>query len=197
MSHFPLDLSDADLLELNERFGLDLGKDEWIERLTTTPSYEELVLAYYQWHVLDLAARIPDGAKVPAVIADLSAPYPPQLQGFLEEEARRRAADFMINTIRPLLEDGDALDKRLSLLTRPLPSGNEPDVLFMRRVIYLAGCWYHKVELMDANGVDTLRAYFRKAWPDFHEQPITTSLLQQWRLSDYVIGTVSVNSTLN
>ncbi len=209
-------------------------------KLTTRPSYESLVRSYYQWHVSDLMSRIPEGCPVPPNLSDVQAPYPPILQGYAESEARRRAGLFLIQTIRPIREDNEALlerEKLLSaplpngeraesearrraglfliqtirpiredneallerekLLSAPLPNGERPDAPFMRRVIYLAGAWYHRVDAMDADGQAALKAYLLKAWPPYQGEPITQTRLEDWRLSDYVIGITKENSTLN
>ena len=78
----------------------------------------------------------------------------------------------MLETIRPIPEDGEAREKRISLLTEPLHSGALPDAAFVRRVLY-------------------------RVWPEYAGEPVTTKLIRLWRTSEYVIGTVTVNSTLN
>ena len=40
------------------------------------------------------------------------------------------------------------------------------------------------------------RSFFR-VWPEYAGEPVTTKLIRLWRTSEYVIGTVTVNSTLN
>lgn len=100
-------------------------------------------------------------------------------------------------TIRPIPEDGEAREKRISLLTEPLHSGALPDAAFVRRVLYLAGRWYHRPDQMDAEGALMLRKYLLRVWPEYAGEPVTTKLIRLWRTSEYVIGTVTVNSTLN
>ena len=114
-----------------------------------------------------------------------------------EPDARLRAARFMLETIRPIPEDGEAREKRISLLTEPLHSGALPDAAFVRRVLYLAGRWYHRPDQMDAEGALMLRKYLLRVWPEYAGEPVTTKLIRLWRTSEYVIGTVTVNSTLN
>ena len=99
----------------------------------------------------------------------------------------------MLETIRPIPEDAEAREKRISLLTEPLHSGALPDAAFVRRVLYLAGRWYHRPDQMDAEGARMLREYLLRVSGD----PVTTKLIRLWRTSEYVIGTVTVNSTLN
>ena len=192
-----IEITEREVKELNETFGFHFSREEWLIKLTNEPSYESLVRAYYQWHVSDLMDRIPDGCPVPPNLSDAHAPYPPVLQGDLENEARRRAALFLIQTIRPIQEDIEALHEREAILSAPLPNGQPSDAPFMRRVIYLAGAWYHRVEAMDIEGHKALRDYLLKAWPTYRGEPITQSLFEDWRLSDYVIGITNENSTLN
>ena len=103
----------------------------------------------------------------------------------------------MLETIRPIPEDGEAREKRISLLTEPLHSGALPDAAFVRRVLCLAGRWYHRPDQMDAEGARMLREYLLRVWPEYAGEPVTTKLIRLWRTSEYVIGTVTVNSTLN
>ena len=103
----------------------------------------------------------------------------------------------LLETIRPIPEDGEAREKRISLLTEPLHSGALPDAAFVRRVLYLAGRWYHRPDQMDAEGALMLRKYLLRVWPEYAGEPVTTKLIRLWRTSEYVIGTVTVNSTLN
>lgn len=192
-----IELTDKEVDELNTTFCLHFTREEWLLKLTTRPSYESLVRSYYQWHVSDLMSRIPEGCPVPPNLSDVQAPYPPMLQGEAESEARRRAGLFLIQTIRPIREDNEALLEREKLLSAPLPNGERPEAPFMRRVIYLAGAWYHRVDAMDADGQAALKAYLLKAWPPYQGEPITQTRLEDWRLSDYVIGITKENSTLN
>ena len=173
MSTF-LSLSDDDIELLNRQFGLKLTREEWNRRLTTTPTFAS-----------------------PAGINAIDAPFPPTARGASEPDARLRAARFMLETIRPIPEDGEAREKRISLLTEPLHSGALPDAAFVRRVLYLAGRWYHRPDQMDAEGALMLRKYLLRVWPEYAGEPVTTKLIRLWRTSEYVIGTVTVNSTLN
>ena len=185
MSTF-LSLSDDDIELLNRQFGLKLTREEWNRRLTTTPTFASLVRSYFDWHISELAA-----------LAAIDAPFPPTARGASEPDARLRAARFMLETIRPIPEDGEAREKRISLLTEPLHSGALPDAAFVRRVLYLAGRWYHRPDQMDAEGALMLRKYLLRVWPEYAGEPVTTKLIRLWRTSEYVIGTVTVNSTLN
>ena len=195
MSKF-LDLTDADVARLNEQFGVSLAKAEWNKRLTTTPSYSALVRAYFDWHISELTDLALED-RFPIADLAMSDEYPPVIVEALEPEARERAASFMIETIRPIPEDGTAREERIEILTRTLPTGEAPDAEFVRRVVYLAGRWYHRPDLMDPFGMDLLRDYLFKAWPEYTGDKITPEKLRLWRTSEYVIGTVTVNSTLN
>ena len=142
MSTF-LSLSDDDIELLNRQFGLKLTREEWNRRLTTTPTFASLVRSYFDWHISELAALAAGDDRLPAGINAIDAPFPPTARGASEPDARLRAARFMLETIRPIPEDGEAREKRISLLTEPLHSGALPDAAFVRRVLYLAGRWYH------------------------------------------------------
>lgn len=183
MSTF-LSLSDDDIELLNRQFGLKLTREEWNRRLTTTPTFASLVRSYFDWHISELAALAAGDDRLPAGINAIDAPFPP-------------TARFMLETIRPIPEDGEAREKRISLLTEPLHSGALPDAAFVRRVLYLAGRWYHRPDQMDAEGALMLRKYLLRVWPEYAGEPVTTKLIRLWRTSEYVIGTVTVNSTLN
>lgn len=143
MSTF-LSLSDDDIELLNRQFGLKLTREEWNRRLTTTPTFASLVRSYFDWHISELAALAAGDDRLPAGINAIDAPFPPTARGASEPDARLRAARFMLETIRPIPEDGEAREKRISLLTEPLHSGALPDAAFVRRVLYLAGRWYHR-----------------------------------------------------
>lgn len=151
MSTF-LSLSDDDIELLNRQFGLKLTREEWNRRLTTTPTFASLVRSYFDWHISELAALAAGDDRLPAGINAIDAPFPPTARGASEPDARLRAARFMLETIRPIPEDGEAREKRISLLTEPLHSGALPDAAFVRRVLYLAGRWYHRPDQMDAEG---------------------------------------------
>lgn len=162
MSTF-LSLSDDDIELLNRQFGLKLTREEWNRRLTTTPTFASLVRSYFDWHISELAALAAGDDRLPAGINAIDAPFPPTARGASEPDARLRAARFMLETIRPIPEDGEAREKRISLLTEPLHSGALPDAAFVRRVLYLAGRWYHRPDQMDAEGALMLRKYLRLA----------------------------------
>lgn len=196
MSTF-LSLSDDDIELLNRQFGLKLTREEWNRRLTTTPTFASLVRSYFDWHISELAALAAGDDRLPAGINAIDAPFPPTARGASEPDARLRAARFMLETIRPIPADGEAREKRISLLTEPLHSGALPDAAFVRRVLYLAGRWYHRPDQMDAEGALMLRKYLLRVWPEYAGEPVTTKLIRLWRTSEYVIGTVTVNSTLN
>lgn len=196
MSTF-LSLSDDDIELLNRQFGLKLTCEEWNRRLTTTPTFASLVRSYFDWHISELAALAAGDDRLPAGINAIDAPFPPTARGASEPDARLRAARFMLETIRPIPEDGEAREKRISLLTEPLHSGALPDAAFVRRVLYLAGRRYHRPDQMDAEGALMLRKYLLRVWPEYAGEPVTTKLIRLWRTSEYVIGTVTVNSTLN
>lgn len=196
MSNF-LSLSDDDIELLNRQFGLKLNREEWNRKLTTTPTFASLVRSYFDWHVAELAALSAEDDRLPAGIDANDAPFPPTARGASEPEARLRAALFMLETIRPIPEDGEAREKRISLLTAPLHPGMVPDAAFVRRVLYLAGRWYHRPDQMDAEGARMLREYLLRFWPEYSGEPVTTKLIRLWRTSEYVIGTVTINSTLN
>ena len=153
--------------------------------------------SYFDWHISELAALAAGDDRLPAGINAIDAPFPPTARGASEPDARLRAARFMLETIRPIPEDGEAREKRISLLTEPLHSGALPDAAFVRRVLYLAGRWYHRPDQMDAEGPLMLRKYLLRVWPEYAGEPVTTKLIRLWRTSEYVIGTVTVNSTLN
>lgn len=173
MSTF-LSLSDDDIELLNRQFGLKLTREEWNRRLTTTPTFASLVRSYFDWHISELAALAAGDDRLPAGINAIDAPFPPTARGASEPDARLRAARFMLETIRPI-----------------------PDAAFVRRVLYLAGRWYHRPDQMDAEGALMLRKYLLRVWPEYAGEPVTTKLIRLWRTSEYVIGTVTVNSTLN
>ncbi|MFR3318928.1 MAG: hypothetical protein ACLTS9_07575 [Sutterella wadsworthensis] len=194
MSTF-LSLSDDDIELLNRQFGLKLTREEWNRRLTTTPTFASLVRSYFDWHISN-SRRSPGDDRLPAGINAIDAPFRHRT-GASEPDARLRAARFMLETIRPIPEDGEAREKRISLLTEPLHSGALPDAAFVRRVLYLAGRWYHRPDQMDAEGALMLRKYLLRVWPEYAGEPVTTKLIRLWRTSEYVIGTVTVNSTLN
>ncbi|MFR6359664.1 MAG: hypothetical protein ACLUNV_08625 [Sutterella wadsworthensis] len=158
MSTF-LSLSDDDIELLNRQFGLKLTREEWNRRLTTTPTFASLVRSYFDWHISELAALAAGDDRLPAGINAIDAPFPPTARGASEPDARLRAARFMLETIRPIPEDGEAREKRISLLTEPLHSGALPDAAFVRRVLYLASRWYHRPDQMDAEGALMLRKY--------------------------------------
>lgn len=122
MSTF-LSLSDDDIELLNRQFGLKLTREEWNRRLTTTPTFASLVRSYFDWHISELAALAAGDDRLPAGINAIDAPFPPTARGASEPDARLRAARFMLETIRPIPEDGEAREKRISLLTEPLHSG--------------------------------------------------------------------------
>ena len=185
MSTF-LSLSDDDIELLNRQFGLKLTREEWNRRLTTTPTFASLVRSYFDWHISELAALAAGDDRLPAGINAIDAPFPPTARGASEPDARLRAARFMLETIRPIPEDAE-----------PLHSGALPDAAFVRRVLYLAGRWYHRPDQMDAEGALMLRKYLLRVWPEYAGEPVTTKLIRLWRTSEYVIGTVTVNSTLN
>ena len=132
MSTF-LSLSDDDIELLNRQFGLKLTREEWNRRLTTTPTFASLVRSYFDWHISELAALAAGDDRLPAGINAIDAPFPPTARGASEPDARLRAARFMLETIRPIPEDGEAREKRISLLTEPLHSGALPDAAFVRR----------------------------------------------------------------
>lgn len=119
MSTF-LSLSDDDIELLNRQFGLKLTREEWNRRLTTTPTFASLVRSYFDWHISELAALAAGDDRLPAGINAIDAPFPPTARGASEPDARLRAARFMLETIRPIPEDGEAREKRISLLTEPL-----------------------------------------------------------------------------
>lgn len=170
MSTF-LSLSDDDIELLNRQFGLKLTREEWNRRLTTTPTFASLVRSYFDWHISELAALAARDDRLPARINAIDAPFPPTARGASEPDARLRAARFMLETIRPIPEDGEAREKRISLLTEPLHSGALPDAAFVRRVLYLAGRWYHRPDQMDAEGALMLRKYLLRVWPEYaHHQ---------------------------
>ena len=116
MSTF-LSLSDDDIELLNRQFGLKLTREEWNRRLTTTPTFASLVRSYFDWHISELAALAAGDDRLPAGINAIDAPFPPTARGASEPDARLRAARFMLETIRPIPEDGEAREKRISLLT--------------------------------------------------------------------------------
>ena len=116
MSTF-LSLSDDDIELLNRQFGLKLTREEWNRRLTTTPTFASLVRSYFDWHISELAALAAGDDRLPAGINAIDAPFPPIARGASEPDARLRAARFMLETIRPIPEDGEAREKRISLLT--------------------------------------------------------------------------------
>ena len=122
MSTF-LSLSDDDIELLNRQFGLKLTREEWNRRLTTTPTFASLVRSYFDWHISELAALAAGDDRLPARINAIDAPFPPTARGASEPDARLRAARFMLETIRPIPEDGEAREKHISLLTEPLHSG--------------------------------------------------------------------------
>ena len=122
MSTF-LSLSDDDIELLNRQFGLKLTREEWNRRLTTTPTFASLVRSYFDRHISELAALAAGDDRLPAGINAIDAPFPPTARGASEPDARLRAARFMLETIRPIPEDGEAREKRISLLTEPLHSG--------------------------------------------------------------------------
>jgi len=196
MSTF-LSLSDDDIELLNRQFGLKLTREEWNRRLTSTPVGVEVIVADNGSTDDSLAALAAGDDRLPAGINAIDAPFPPTARGASEPDARLRAARFMLETIRPIPEDGEAREKRISLLTEPLHSGALPDAAFVRRVLYLAGRWYHRPDQMDAEGALMLRKYLLRVWPEYAGEPVTTKLIRLWRTSEYVIGTVTVNSTLN
>lgn len=156
MSTF-LSLSDDDIELLNRQFGLKLTREEWNRRLTTTPTFASLVRSYFDWHISELAALAAGDDRLPAGINAIDAPFPPTARGASEPDARLRAARFMLETIRPIPEDGEAREKRISLLTEPLHSGALPDAAFVRRVLYLAGRWYHRPGRPNASEVPPSR----------------------------------------
>lgn len=170
MSTF-LSLSDDDIELLNRQFGLKLTREEWNRRLTTTPTFASLVRSYFDWHISELAALAAGDDRLPAGINAIDAPFPPTARGASEPDARLRAARFMLETIRPIPEDGEAREKRISLLTEPLHSGALPDAAFVRRVLYLAGRWYHRPDQMDAEGALMLRKYLLRVWPEYAGEP--------------------------
>lgn len=176
MSTF-LSLSDDDIELLNRQFGLKLTREEWNRRLTTTPTFASLVRSYFDWHISELAALAAGDDRLPAGINAIDAPFPPTARGASEPDARLRAARFMLETIRPIPEDGEAREKRISLLTEPLHSGALPDAAFVRRVLYLAGRWYHRPDQMDAEGALMLRKYLLRVWPEYAGEPVTTKLI--------------------
>lgn len=171
MSTF-LSLSDDDIELLNRQFGLKLTREEWNRRLTTTPTFASLVRSYFDWHISELAALAAGDDRLPAGINAIDAPFPPTARGASEPDARLRAARFMLETIRPIPEDGEAREKRISLLTEPLHSGALPDAAFVRRVLYLAGRWYHRPDQMDAEGALMLRKYLLRVWPEYAGEPV-------------------------
>lgn len=116
MSTF-LSLSDDDIELLNRQFGLKLTREEWNRRLTTTPTFASLVRSYFDWHISELAALAAGDDRLPAGINAIDAPFPPTARGASEPDARLRAARFMLETIRPIPEDAEAREKRISLLT--------------------------------------------------------------------------------
>lgn len=180
MSDFLL-LSDADVELLNRQFGVSLTREAWTRRITMTPSYATLVRSFFDWHVSELAAI--------ALAPDRRPP--------LEAQARLRSARFLLETIRPIREDGEAREARIRLLAEPLPTGAAPGAGFVRRVVYLAGRWYHRPDLMDPDGAQMLRSYLLRAWPEYAGEPVTPEKLRLWRTSAYVIDTVTINSTLD
>ena len=192
-----LSLSDDDIELLNRQFGVKLTREEWNKRLTTTPTFASLVRFYFDWHVSELAALATEDDRLPAGIDANDAPFPPTARGASEPEVRLLAARFMLETIRPIPEDGEARERRISLLTEPLHTGAIPDAAFVRRVLYLASRWYHRPDQMDAEGARMLREYLLRVWPEYSGEPVTTKLIRLWRASEYVIGIVTVNSTLN
>ena len=111
MSTF-LSLSDDDIELLNRQFGLKLTREEWNRRLTTTPTFASLVRSYFDWHISELAALAAGDDRLPAGINAIDAPFPPTARGASEPDARLRAARFMLETIRPIPEDGEAREKR-------------------------------------------------------------------------------------
>lgn len=113
MSTF-LSLSDDDIELLNRQFGLKLTREEWNRRLTTTPTFASLVRSYFDWHISELAALAAGDDRLPAGINAIDAPFPPTARGASEPDARLRAARFMLETIRPIPEDGEAREKRIS-----------------------------------------------------------------------------------
>lgn len=118
MSTF-LSLSDDDIELLNRQFGLKLTREEWNRRLTTTPTFASLVRSYFDWHISELAALAAGDDRLPAGINAIDAPFPPTARGASEPDARLRAARFMLETIRPIPEDGEAREKRISFSPSP------------------------------------------------------------------------------
>ena len=132
--------------------------------------------SYFDWHISELAALAAGDDRLPAGINAIDAPFPPTARGASEPDARLRAARFMLETIRPIPEDGEAREKRISLLTEPLHSGALPDAAFVRRVLYLAGRWYHRPDQMDAEGALMLRKYLLRVWPEYAGDPSDRAL---------------------
>lgn len=198
MSDFLL-LSDADVELLNRQFGVSLTREAWTRRITMTPSYATLVRSFFDWHVSELAAIALADDRLPAGIDAPDAPFPPapDRRPPLEAQARLRSARFLLETIRPIREDGEAREARIRLLAEPLPTGAAPGAGFVRRVVYLAGRWYHRPDLMDPDGAQMLRCYLLRAWPEYAGEPVTPEKLRLWRTSAYVIDTVTINSTLD
>lgn len=198
MSDFLL-LSDNDVELLNRQFGVSLTKEAWTRRITMTPSYATLVRSFFDWHVSELAAIARGDERLPAGINSPDAPFPPvpEHRPSLEAQSRLRSAGFLLETIRPIREDDQAREARIRILCEPLPTGEAPDAGFVRRVVYLAGRWYHRPDQMDPEGARMLRDYLLRAWPEYAGEPVTPEKLRLWRTSSYVIDTVTVNSTLN
>ena len=138
--------------------------------------HHSLVRSYFDWHISELAALAAGDDRLPAGINAIDAPFPPTARGASEPDARLRAARFMLETIRPIPEDGEAREKRISLLTEPLHSGALPDAAFVRRVLYLAGRWYHRPDQMDAEGALMLRKYLLRVWPEYRHGQLHAQL---------------------
>lgn len=109
--------------------------------------------------------------------------------------------DWHISELAALAAGDDRLPAGINAIDAPFPptarGASEPDAAFVRRVLYLAGRWYHRPDQMDAEGALMLRKYLLRVWPEYAGEPVTTKLIRLWRTSEYVIGTVTVNSTLN
>lgn len=110
--------------------------------------------------------------------------------------------DWHISELAALAAGDDRLPAGINAIDAPFPptarGASEPDArLRAARVLYLAGRWYHRPDQMDAEGALMLRKYLLRVWPEYAGEPVTTKLIRLWRTSEYVIGTVTVNSTLN
>lgn len=127
MSDFLL-LSDADVELLNRQSGVSLTREAWTRRITMTPSYATLVRSFFDWHVSELAAIAFADDRLPAGIDAPDAPFPPapDRRPPLEAQARLRSAGFLLETIRPIREDGEAREARIRLLAEPLPTAQHP-----------------------------------------------------------------------